>query len=74
MDSNSFGKLLPKAISAKRRRKKQSSIAETTSSNDEVTPERGRSIASRQTTDSFSGNVADNEESSQVSYESDPES
>lgn len=36
MESNGLGKLLPKAIAAKRRRRKQGSMAETAGSNDEA--------------------------------------
>ncbi|KAK4130182.1 hypothetical protein BT67DRAFT_452598 [Trichocladium antarcticum] len=53
--SNGLGKLLPKAIAAKRRRNRASSVAETPSSNDDVVPQqqqRGESATSLSTSSS----------------------
>jgi hypothetical protein len=80
MESNGLGKLFPKAMATKRRRKKESpSVAETTSSTDDIAPERGRSTLSRQTTDSLKDALPEGEEHEEdaglgASYASDAES
>jgi hypothetical protein len=71
MDSNGLGKLL------KRRRKKQAKDADGSAETDDVSSTRGRSFKSRETFESDgtnSTNMADEEDTSFVSYESDPES
>lgn len=55
--SNGLGKLLPKAIAAKRRRNRASSVAETPSSNGDVVPQRGESATSLSTTSSNPSSV-----------------
>ncbi|KXX76336.1 GRAM domain-containing protein YSP2 [Madurella mycetomatis] len=77
--SNGLGKLLPKAIVAKRRRNKAASSVETTSSNEEVAPQTATSsLASRSTTGSDANSIDGSLHSQgnadhQASCESDPE-
>lgn len=77
--SNGLGKLLPKAIAAKRRRNKAASSVETTSSNEEVAPQTATSsLASRSTTGSDAHSIDGSLHSQgnadhQASCESDPE-
>lgn len=71
--SNGLGKLFPK-----RRRNKASSVAETASSNDDVVPQRGTSVASLSTTSSNANSINDSLQGDEIadptSYASDSES